>query len=162
SPKEPAMPPTTTTLRLKRAFRPSVEALEELTVLNATVLFSAGAITITGDNKATSVLIQDQGNYVANGKVTVLVNGQQALQVDAKTVSAIQFDMGQAADTVQYNLTGQLIGELLSPIPGSSRAIIGNLGGGNDTFLANIQNYLGSAQLSFHVKGGPGGDTMTL
>jgi hypothetical protein len=155
---------STTARRPKSAFRPEFEALEQRTLLNATAFFSAGTITITGDNTPNKVEILDDGNVLPTDKVTVLVNGQQALQVDARTVSAINFRMGKKNDEVRYTLNGTLSAGTLSNLPGHTRAITGNLGPGNDSFLAVVQPFLifPGTQMSIDVQGGKGNDVLTL
>ena len=148
-----------TTLQKKFAFRPGFEALEERTVLNATAIFNAGTITIAGDKRSDSVVIKDEGNLDATKQVTVFINGQQALQVPSQQVNAIQFSMGKGNDSVEYDLTGTLVG---LGTPGSPRTVSGDLGKGNDHFTANIQGILASGQLGINVTGGDGKDAMTV
>src|SRR5262245_1785320 len=153
-----------TARRPKSTFRPEFEALEQRTLLNATAVFSAGTITITGDNSPNKVEILDDGNVLPTDKVTVLVNGQQALQVDARTVSAINFQMGKKNDEVRYTLNGELSAGANGQRPGHTRAITGNLGPGNDGFLSAVPPFLlfPATQMSIDVQGGKGNDVLTL
>src|SRR5262245_10485274 len=146
-------------LQKKFAYRPGFECLEERTVLNATALFNAGTITITGDKKSDTVVIKDEGNVDATKKVTVFINGQQVLQVGGRDVSAINFNMGKGNDTVQYDLTETLVG---LGEPGSPRSVTGTLGQGNDTFTSSVQKFLASGQLAINVQGQDGKDAMTM
>src|SRR5262249_20174917 len=85
--------------------------------------------------------------------------GQLVLTPNATKVSTIRFDnMGKGRDIVEYDL----VGELTSGNPGASRVIQGNLGAGNDTFTANVEAILASANLTFNVSGGADRDQLTL
>jgi hypothetical protein len=138
-------------------FRPRVEGLEDRNLLDCTATFAGGVVTVTGTNKADTIFIDDFGNDLAAGtpQFTVLCDGVQALQVDAKTVTAVVINTKGGDDTVIYRCLF-----LNGTVPGSaSRSVSANLGIGNDDYLSST-GFLISAVFSESVQGSSGNDTL--
>jgi hypothetical protein len=140
---------------LSRRLLPRVEQLEDRNLLDASATFSHGVIAILGTPGNDSVVINDGGN-LDGATVQVIVNGVQKLLVSGATVRAIRLNTGAGADTVIYNL----FGDLDRSSPGGTRLITGTLGSGNDTFRASITSDLNAA-VRIAVNGGAGKDSLS-
>ncbi len=164
-------------------FRPRVEALEDRRVLTCTATFSGSTLTITGDNTANAVVINDNGantptfngaatppvgvtNPVADPGTTlalsVTCNGVTqnipAATAPGSRLTAVRINMGRRNDRVTYNLTAGLR-------PNAQRTITANLGRGNDRFALVVGATVipGTATTSPGVLGGlDAGSALTL
>jgi hypothetical protein len=123
------------------------------------VNFSATGVTITGDNTANTVVINDTGTGLV-GSITVTADG--VTSSNAVLVTAFQYTIETLGgnDTVIYNLTGDLL-------TGQTRSLLANLGDRNDTFLATAVEVGGlssdlntGSALSFAVNGQIGRDNL--
>ncbi len=147
-------------LRTRARFVPRAEALEERTVLSCTTSFNpaTGALVITGTNQADHIRIVDTGSPSAAGAVQVFCEGilkfsSPAVGLGIKSVSSVKVDTLAGNDTVDYQLTGNLLF--------AQRAVSVDLGRGNDRFGADLHGSLGFAgKLDFKVQGGEGRDLL--
>ena len=109
-------------------------------------------LNLTGTNKGDTIIISDNGTD-SPGNITVTL-GNGTTYTSQSAVSVIELKGGSKADTVAYNLTGPLT---------VARSVLLNLGGGNDTFTANIAGDVNTPNgLDLEVYGGSGNDTMTV
>jgi hypothetical protein len=139
--------------RTTRRYVPRLEAFDERCLPSVTAIIVPGSniLQITGDANANTITITDNGT--ADG-VTVVGDGQ-TFTFTGQQIDAITVDAGAGDDVVTYNLTATLV---------SSRNTDFNLGTGNDTFTANMNNQ-GLAQnisLDISAYGQGGKDALTL
>jgi hypothetical protein len=129
-----------------------VEQLEDRCVPACTVTPTGVApnvvLTILGDNANNSIQISDDGN----GNITVTCDGVASLPVAG--VRDIVVNGRKGRDSVFYTLTADLAAA-------QTRNVTVDLGEGNDLFLAqaiNNADIMGTAALSFNIKGNLGND----
>ncbi len=140
--------PTTTTRRTPKKTVPQVEALESRWCLSTTVVQSGSLLTITGDNQADQVKIND--NPAAN--ITgVRANGQERL---FSGVDRIVVDLKGGKDALQYFQESNRT---------RSMSFTADLGSDNDFFQSGINgDVLNFTMLQMRVDGGSGRDTMSV
>ena len=136
----------TSTLRL--------EPLDERALPSAAappVVESNGTLSVLGTDQADTIVVSDNGTGDA-GAVTVAINGQVFNSVGP--ISQILIGAGGGADTVRYELTGDLAG---------ARTVVADLGNQNDAFTAVVRgSILDGGNLAIKANGGNGKDTLTL
>jgi hypothetical protein len=139
--------------RQLRRFVPRLEAFDDRTLPSVTVLplTADGTLTILGDDAANVITISDTGKDPAS--VIVEADGQFHF-VDGLVTRVQVFTYG-GDDTVVYQLSSDLT---------SHRTVQVDLGLGNDSFTANLDNQTLGAGTDFLVQvvGGGGKDTLTL
>jgi hypothetical protein len=107
----------------RRSFLPRLEPLEGRCVPACTITPSGTTLTITGDNNANTVIIDDNGA----GAITVTCDG--AVSVPFAGIQSINVDTKSGNDAVFYNLNDNLL-------TGQVRVLSVALGQGNDFFRA--------------------------
>src|SRR5262249_35913296 len=150
----PHPPPTrpeevSTMARNSRRFIPRLEAFDERSLPSVTVTEFSGALFITGDDAANTIVILDDGM----GKVQVTGDGQSFPLFTGITSITIQTFGG--SDTVDYTLTGDLVGR---------QTVVADLGARADTFTAHVSDrtVTENSQLIIQAFGDGGGDQLTL
>jgi hypothetical protein len=131
-----------------------VEQLEDRCV-PACVITQTGVapnviLTITGDDLLNNIQITDDGA----GNIALTCDG--IISPPVVGVRDIVVNSNKGADAVFYTLTGDLQAA-------QTRNVIVDLGNGSDTFLAQAANnadVLGTASLSFNVRGRVGNDNI--
>jgi hypothetical protein len=149
---------TQQSLRKRNRVVPRVEALEERQVLSCTVGVSNGVMTITGDNGANTVKI----DQTFLGNVTVHAD---SLTTSAAGIKEIRINTLGGPDTVKYNLNSILpFLPSLRTTQYGSQTIKVNLGAGNDKFQTAMcpQHLKAGASLAFDVKGGSDNDDLRV
>lgn len=137
----------------RQRFVPRVEALEDRTVPAVSITQEFNAVFVTGDHRANTVKIIDDGTNGANA-ITIQADGLS--RTFAGTVRRIIVDTGQQNDQVTYHLTGDLQA-------GVERHVESYLGQGKDTFNADIDgNLLAGSLLRIRVHGNEGKDRLTV
>jgi hypothetical protein len=139
----------------KASFVPRIEALETRDVPTANITVSGSALFITPAHGVSlnltgeNVVILDNGTNAINN-VIVIANGHPFRP--NTLITDIIITGSSQADTVAYNLTGDLTG---------TRNVFANLGAGDDRFDAFLRrNLLANSQLNLTVLGGAGNDTI--
>jgi hypothetical protein len=107
----------------RRSFLPRLEPLEGRCVPACTVTPSGTSLTITGDNNANTLIIDDNGA----GVITVTCDG--TVSGPFAGIQFINVGTGAGNDAVFYNLNDNLL-------TGQARVLQVALGGGNDFFRA--------------------------
>lgn len=138
--------------RTVRRFVPRLQAFDErcLPSVSAVIVPGSQILQITGDAGANTITITDNGT--PNG---VVVQGDGQTFTFTDPIAAIIVDAQGGDDVVTYNVAAPLT---------SSRNIDVNLGTGNDSFTANMDNQ-GLAQnisLDISAYGQGGKDALTL
>src|SRR5438034_321947 len=97
------------TTSFRRTFTPRLESLDDRAMPSATVPFTEdnGILTIRGDQHANTIVVTDDGTGAANA-VQVTIDGHDYFSQGA--VTKIVVNSGGGADTVRYELTGEMIG----------------------------------------------------
>jgi hypothetical protein len=132
---------------------PRVEELEARHVLSVSVSFIGGTITITGDKKNNSVVVQDGGN-LPGAVVTVFSGGAPVLQVPGDQVFVYSINLKDGNDSLVYNVLG--------PLNMASRNFPANLGNGNDTFNMTVASTMTLSGLVVTVNGQAGNDSLNV
>src|SRR5262249_25373218 len=137
---------------------PRVEALEDRRVLSCTVGVNNGVMTITGDNGANTVKM----DQIFLGIVKVQADG---VTTNASGIKEIRINTLGGNDTVKYNLNSPL--PFLPNLPmvqTGAQTIKVNLGAGNDKFQTTMcpQHLKAGAGLTFDVFGGTGNDNLAV
>src|SRR5262245_29819818 len=148
----PRAPPTRprgglTMARKIRRFIPRLEAFAERCL--PSVDRFGGALFITGDDTANTVVVTDDGA----GNVLVTMDGTAFPVFTGVTSITIQTFGGR--DTVDYTLTGDLVGR---------QTVVADLGRQVDTFTAHVSDrtVLMDSKLIIQAFGDGGGDQLTL
>jgi hypothetical protein len=139
---------------------PTLEALEERSLLACSVVQSAGILTITGDNLSNSVKISDNGTY---GFGAVKVQCGAMTKISTMPIREIRVSTGGGNDKVSYTLTGPLVAF-------GRRMVRVNLGDGDDQFLGSFANpltgagsdLLAGSTFQLNVAGARGNDTLKV
>ncbi|HWE37421.1 MAG TPA: hypothetical protein VG406_12705 [Isosphaeraceae bacterium] len=147
--------------RRRVASGPGLEALEgrRLLAANASqVAFrevtsnGATALVITGTNRADVIAIADDGTAAA-GNVTVAL-GDGTTYTSRAAISEVEVLGKGGDDQVSYRLTGDL---------NSYRAVLVDLGAGNDQFSANLGGAVANTDgLDLQVRGDSGNDNLAV
>lgn len=139
----------------KNRFHPSVEGLEQRSLLAVNVLENAGVLFIQGDEAANHIEVRDYGN----GDVRGSVGGQDDFSFSG--IYSIVIDSGAGNDHVSYDLAQDLQ-------PGLTHFVEVNMRDGNDHFDAsfgskqNPSNMLPGSELMMKVVGENGNDHIAL
>jgi hypothetical protein len=139
---------------------PVFEALEDRSLLSCSAVFQAGVLSVCGTNKSDHIVIEDHGNNDSTQQVRVFCNGHLVKQVEGDLVNAIRVNTRDGNDTVEYKLVNILVGAAGPNGTNLGRDVSVNFGKGNSTFVADLEQILGRAQLNINVVGGKGNDTM--
>jgi hypothetical protein len=136
-----------------RRFVPRLEAFDEriLPTVQVLPLTADGTLTILGDDADNVITISDTGKDPAS--LIVEADGQFYF-VDG-FVTRVQVFTNGGDDTVEYRLSSDLA---------TNRTVAIDLGLGNDSFTANLDNQTLSTGTDFLIQavGGGGKDTLTL
>jgi hypothetical protein len=138
----------------RRSFLPRLELLEERCVPACTVTPSGTTLTITGDNNANTVVLDDNGA----GAITVTCDG--AVSGPFANIQFINVSTGSGNDAVFYNLNDNLL-------TGQVRVLSVALGQGNDFFRARSKeinattdaDLNANSRLTINASGQQGRDT---
>jgi hypothetical protein len=127
-----------------------LERLDERTLPSVSVAQSGGTLTITGDQRANTVQVQDDGTA---GGLTVTVDGTG--YPISGPVTAVVINTRGGNDRVSYDLTGDYVG--------TTRTVTVSLGNGDDTFTADLGHRIDAASgLTLTVDGGNGKDNLSV
>jgi hypothetical protein len=140
-----------------RRFRPSLEVLENRSLLTAGYAVAGGVLTITGDGAADRVHIHDAGT--ANG-IYILLNAEPRWTYIGAPIRAINVHTHGGDDFVHYRLADDLQRSVV-------RQVFVDLGSGVDDFEAALYDASGigsdlltGSRLNLVAEGGDGGDRM--
>jgi hypothetical protein len=145
-------------LRKRNRVIPRVEVLEDRRVLSCTVGVNNGVMTITGDNGANTVKI----DQIFLGTVSVHAD---SLTTSASGIKEIRINTLGGNDTVKYNLNSMIpIFPWLRTDQYGSQKVKVNLSSGNDKFQTAMcsQHLKSGASLAFDVNGGVGDDYLRV
>jgi hypothetical protein len=139
---------------------PTLEALEDRSLLSCTVFQNAGILTIAGDNLTNAVKVSDNGTY-GFGAIKVQCDGMT--KISTMPIHEIRVMTLGGTDRVSYTLTGPLIAL-------GQRMVRVNLGAGNDSFQASFANpltgagsdLLAGSTFQLNVAGGLGNDNLAV
>jgi hypothetical protein len=127
-----------------------LELLHDRTLPSVSVVQSGATLTITGDQWANTVHVQDDGTPSG---LTVTVDGTGYPVSGAVTTVVINTRGGN--DTVSYDLTGDYVG--------TTRTVNVSLGNGDDTFTSDLGHGIdATSSLTLNVDGGNGKDNLSV
>src|SRR6266545_6002747 len=108
-----------------RSFRPSVEGLEQRSLMACNVFTAGSVLNIVGDGGNDHIVVRDGGDGTVEGAAT----GYGAFS--AQGITDIVIDAGNGNDHVDYNLIHDLQA-------GPARIVAVALRDGNDQFAASL------------------------
>lgn len=127
-----------------RPFVPRLEMLEERDCPSVSAGIFYNTLYLIGDSAANKVAITDDGQ----GKVSATIDGVQASGSDIRGIVVLA---GAGNDSVTYTLSGLLK---------TSRGLLIDLGGGDDSATLDASLGVASGSLLGTVRGGSGNDTI--
>jgi hypothetical protein len=137
-------------VRNARRFIPRLEAFDDRSLPSVTA--SGGDLFILGDDTANTVVIMDDGA----GNVEVTMDGQDYVFADPlNPITSITIQTFGGVDTVDYTLTGDLVGK---------QTVVADLGNRADSFTAHLSDrtLAPDSRLIIQSFGDGGGDHLTL
>src|SRR5262245_50519319 len=125
---------------------PRFEVLEDRCCPAVSIAVLGGAMFVLGDSSANTVAISDQGN----GTVTASISGaSNSASRTASNINSIVVLTREGADSVSYQLTNPLT---------TARALLFDLGQGNDTATVDATAGVSRSALVVGVLGGDDSD----
>jgi hypothetical protein len=128
-------------------FKPRLQALEDRTSPAVAIFTFGGTMFVLGDGSANTVTLDDKGD----GTITATITSSTNTATRTADVVAVVVLTGGGADTVNYKLANPLT---------AGRALLVDLGSGNDTATIDASAGVNSSALAVAVLGGDGADNV--